>query len=129
METMPYGAAQRLKIMSNHEINLLNKGKLLLLADGTLVNNGATLEELSGKVSPTFVYFISDGNLIKIGKSDNPEKRLYTMQTGNGRKLKLLKSIFCNTQNKVLLLKRDFILNLKSIEHKVSGLIYQKKKC
>jgi hypothetical protein len=36
------------------------------------------------------VYFITDGEFIKIGKSENPIKRMKKMQTGNARELKML---------------------------------------
>jgi hypothetical protein len=36
------------------------------------------------------VYFISDGEFVKIGKSKNPDKRLREMQTGNPHKLELI---------------------------------------
>ena len=45
------------------------------------------------------VYFISDGENIKIGKANNPEKRLAQLQTGNPRALRLLNVIKCETEN------------------------------
>ena len=36
------------------------------------------------------VYFISDGTAIKIGISNNPNKRLLELQTGNPNELKLI---------------------------------------
>jgi hypothetical protein len=39
------------------------------------------------------VYFISDGQLIKIGYSKNVNKRIKQLSTGNGRKLFLLGTI------------------------------------
>jgi len=39
------------------------------------------------------VYFISDGEYIKIGKADNPNKRLDQLQTANARPLVLLHTI------------------------------------
>ena len=36
------------------------------------------------------VYFITDGEFIKIGKANDPIERMRTMQTGNARKLKML---------------------------------------
>lgn len=32
-----------------------------------------------------YIYFIQDGPLVKIGRATNPNKRLSTLQTGNGR--------------------------------------------
>lgn len=39
------------------------------------------------------IYFISDGEFVKIGKSYDPEKRLHGIQTGNPKKLTILKTI------------------------------------
>jgi len=36
------------------------------------------------------VYFITDGEFIKIGKANDPIERMRTMQTGNARELKML---------------------------------------
>lgn len=41
----------------------------------------------------SFVYFISDGEFIKIGKANNVELRLKQLQTANARKLTVLKTI------------------------------------
>lgn len=40
------------------------------------------------------VYFISDGEYVKIGESENPLKRKSDLQTANARELKLLKVVF-----------------------------------
>ena len=40
-----------------------------------------------------FVYFISDGEFVKIGKANNVLRRMSELQTGNARKLVLLMSI------------------------------------
>lgn len=48
-------------------------------------------EYLDESDSPNwFVYFISDGEFIKIGKSNNPKKRMSELQVGNARDLHLL---------------------------------------
>ena len=41
----------------------------------------------------SFVYFMQDGNHIKIGKSNNPFRRLKGVQTGNPRKVELLRIV------------------------------------
>jgi hypothetical protein len=41
-------------------------------------------------VEETFIYVISDGELIKVGISKNPKRRLKQLNTGSGRKLYLL---------------------------------------
>jgi predicted GIY-YIG superfamily endonuclease len=44
-----------------------------------------------------YVYLISDNNnyTYKIGISNNPEKRVKTLQTGNDNKLKIVHKILC----------------------------------
>jgi T5orf172 domain len=37
------------------------------------------------------LYLISDGEKVKIGVSENPEKRLSQLQTGHPKRLKLIK--------------------------------------
>lgn len=37
----------------------------------------------------SYIYIISDGNLRKIGVSDDPESRIEQLQTANGKKLVL----------------------------------------
>lgn len=41
------------------------------------------------------IYFISDTKYIKIGVTNNVEKRLKELQTGNPKKLKVIKIIYC----------------------------------
>ena len=50
-----------------------------------------------------YVYLISDINnyTYKIGISNNPEKRLRTLQTGNDRILKIIHKVFCENYNDV----------------------------
>lgn len=43
----------------------------------------------------SFVYFISDGEYIKIGKAKQPKQRLMELQTGNPKELKILWLIPC----------------------------------
>ena len=38
----------------------------------------------------TYLYIITDGENAKVGKSDNPEKRLKELQTGNANHLSLV---------------------------------------
>ena len=51
------------------------------------------------KASTSFVYFISDGDFIKIGKANNPSSRLSELQTGNARQLILLNTIECDGED------------------------------
>ena len=49
-----------------------------------------------------YVYLISDNNYTyKIGISNNPEKRVKTLQTGNDNKLKIVHKILCENFNDV----------------------------
>lgn len=50
-----------------------------------------------------YVYLISDINnyTYKIGISNNPEKRLKSLQTGNDRVLKIIHKIICQNSNQV----------------------------
>jgi len=41
----------------------------------------------------TYIYFISDGEFVKIGIANNPMQRLLAIQIGNARELKLLFTI------------------------------------
>ena len=47
------------------------------------------------KAPKSFVYYISDGQFVKIGKANNVESRLCTLQCGNVRDLKVLAIIPC----------------------------------
>ena len=42
-----------------------------------------------------FVYFITDGEFVKIGVADNVEKRLKELQTGNPKELTVVRSVYC----------------------------------
>lgn len=44
------------------------------------------------------VYFVSDGQFVKIGVAKNIEKRIIELQTGNGRKIELLADLPCATE-------------------------------
>lgn len=50
-----------------------------------------------------YVYLISDINnyTYKIGISNNPEKRLKSLQTGNDRILRILYKVICKNYNQV----------------------------
>jgi len=52
------------------------------------------------KDAKSFVYFISDGEYVKIGKADSIEKRLRSLKTGNPRELKVLARIPFSTAEK-----------------------------
>lgn len=64
------------------------------------------INDSADAVSRWFVYFITDGEYIKIGKAKNPEKRLGEIQTGNGRPLELLWKIPCKNEKASLALEQ-----------------------
>lgn len=53
------------------------------------------------KKNPGYIYIISDGENFKVGVSNNPEKRLKTMQTGNSKTLTLEFTDYKNEPYKV----------------------------
>jgi hypothetical protein len=61
------------------------------------------------------VYFISDGQFIKIGKANNVEKRMKELQIGNPHKLKILKIIKCSNEHSAYELERFFHSILHSV--------------
>lgn len=61
------------------------------------------------------VYFISDGEFIKIGKSNNVERRLLELQTANPRKLKLLNTIKCENETSAFALESFLHSILQSV--------------
>lgn len=65
-----------------------------------------------------YVYFIQEGRgehgSIKIGKSNNVDKRLKSLQTGNPRKLTLMALIKCRTPNDAHRLESKFHLMFKN---------------
>lgn len=63
------------------------------------------------------VYFISDGEFIKIGKANNVERRMKELQTGNPKKLEILKIIKCSNEQEAYELERF----LHSILHSVQS--------
>ena len=46
-----------------------------------------------------FVYFITDGNYLKIGVSKDVERRIKQLQTAHGNKLKLIRKVKCQTRD------------------------------
>lgn len=57
-------------------------------------NTKQIMQDVKKEVSTTetkrYVYFIQKGKFVKIGSSNNPEQRVYNLQTGSNQKLKLL---------------------------------------
>jgi len=47
------------------------------------------------------IYIISDGELVKIGHSKNPHKRLAQLQTGHPKRLKLIALFEWETKGKI----------------------------
>lgn len=46
-----------------------------------------------------FVYFITDGDYLKIGVSKDVERRIKQLQTAHGNKLKLIRKVKCQTRD------------------------------
>lgn len=44
----------------------------------------------------SYIYIISDGEYIKIGKANDVEKRIKELQTGNPKELKIIRTIECD---------------------------------
>ena len=55
---------------------------------------------------PSYVYFITDGDYVKIGKSENPNARLTEVQCGNPHELKIAHKIMCNNSESAFDLER-----------------------
>jgi len=54
-----------------------------------------------------FIYYITDGTLMKIGKSVAPEKRLADLQTGNSEILKIVSLIKCSSKEEMYKLEQQ----------------------
>ena len=54
------------------------------------------------------VYFIDDGQFVKIGKAQDPLSRLREIQTGNARKLRLLLVITCQSEKEAFAVESIF---------------------
>ena len=54
------------------------------------------------------VYFITDGEYVKIGTAGNMATRISNLQTGNARELNLVKEIPCETKNDANDLEKHF---------------------
>ncbi len=67
------------------------------------------------------IYLISDGDLVKIGYSKNPTKRLNQLQTGHPKTLKLIKTFDYRSHGKIterIMEKRiHFILRRFKVRH------------
>lgn len=66
-----------------------------------------------------YVYFISDGEYLKIGISNNPESRLRTLQTSNARPLEIIHVIPTHSKESALSLEGQ--LHDRLAEHRLSG--------
>ena len=67
----------------------------------------------------SFVYFISDGEYVKIGKANDIKDRLNSLQTANARKLRLLFAFTTKDSSKALEL--EAILHNRYNEFKAEG--------
>lgn len=53
----------------------------------------------------SYVYVVSNGRFLKIGKSNNPNQRIKSLQTASSEKLQLLKSFECENEEKAYILE------------------------
>lgn len=67
----------------------------------------------------SYCYFIEDGSHVKIGKTNDISKRMDGLQTGNGRKLRLICAIPCKTEEAAL--KCEKRLHKKLSHYRQSG--------
>jgi hypothetical protein len=67
----------------------------------------------------SYVYFISNDSAIKIGKANNVNKRLVSLQTGSNEPLTLLKTINCHTEKQVFKLEK--YLHTKWSKYRLNG--------
>ena len=73
----------------------------------------------------SFVYFIKEKEeasgketLIKIGKADDLERRLKTLQTGNSNQLILIGAFRCKTEEEAFILEKKFHVLFKKNHHR-----------
>lgn len=66
-----------------------------------------------------FVYFISDGQFVKIGKAKNVKSRLSSIQVSSPRECKILALIPCADEASAL--KAEQILHSRFSEYRMSG--------
>ena len=92
-------------------------GSLKQVSLGDMRQEDKTRQEYKNK--PTFVYAISNGKHIKIGKSDDPKGRLYNMQTANSSKLELICTLQCKNQKHGFDIEYKFHKKFK--DYKISG--------
>lgn len=67
----------------------------------------------------SFVYFISDGEKVKIGKANNVESRLKSLQTSHAKELSLIKCIKCKNEESAY--KKEKQLHKKFDEFRITG--------
>lgn len=67
-------------------------------------------------MSTNYVYIIKAGSNFKIGKTNNIEKRIKTIQTGNSNKIKLIRSYSVQDSNTL-----EKYLHLKFSRYKIRG--------
>lgn len=89
----------------------------------SIFSGWAVLDYLSDIYDPddphSYVYFISDGEYIKIGKADNPVARLSELQVGNPRELKILYLVPAHTQRDAT--KIEGKLHLTYRDYRIGG--------
>lgn len=56
-------------------------------------------------IAPAYVYFVSDGQFVKIGVAQDPQKRLASLQTGNPRELEIINLIPAKSKEDALVIE------------------------
>lgn len=67
----------------------------------------------------SYIYAISDGNNIKIGKSNNPHKRIDSLQTSNSNPLYIVATLNCTSQTQAFRLEKK--LHRVFSKHRLKG--------
>jgi len=97
--------------------------KKRMVREGILASNKTGMKV---KNSSSFIYIVkqvNDDGFIKIGKANNVERRVASLQVGSPYKLKIIKIIKANTSSHALLIEKA--LHRKFKKHKVRGEWYK----
>lgn len=98
-------------------------GKQVFETIGYFSSKEEGIQALENGLDGSNVYFITDGEFMKIGKANNVEKRLKILQTGNPKPLSIMKVIEC--KNEAEALELEFFLHKIMKPFKVSGEWYK----
>ena len=94
----------------SHILVLPDGNSIVAIADENeelSVTYANVMKQLYHNEVPSFVYLMSTGTHTKVGKSNNPHKRLKELQTGNPLPIKLIGIIECVTQTDTFRLEKS----------------------